>query len=138
MDRLRIRVTETATGVFEMLLLDRYTADVAALAGRGDWQRGIVSALATGLRLLDEMQSEEGRAQAAVDGPASRVIGPRELRVRVSNPRAIAGLDRIAHQTGTRRADVVGSSVRTTLTLGVEEWAPAAPTKRRRRRKRKA
>ena len=127
MDRLRIRVTETANGVFNILLLDRHTADVAGDAGRGDWQRGIVSALATGLRMLDEMQTEEAQAQAAVDGPASRVIGPRKVRVKMSNPQAIAGLDRIARQTGTRRSDVVHTSERTVLAV---RMGPASPDAR--------
>lgn len=125
-DRLRIRVTETANGVFNILLVDGHTADVAGNAGRGDWQRGIVSALATGLRMLDEMQTEETQAQAAVDGPATRAVGPRKVRVKVSSPQAIAGLDRIGRQTGTQRSDVVHTIVRTALALVMEPASPDA------------
>ena len=119
MKRLRMQVTERGSGVFDMQLGDRHTIEVAANAGGGDWHRGIVWALAVGLEMVDKMQPEE--AQGPVDGLAGRVIGPRELRIHISNPQAIGGLDRLARQTGVRRADVVWSTIRTTLVLQMEQ-----------------
>lgn len=133
-EQLRIGVTETADGAFEIQIEDDHTFEVAKRVAGGDWQRCIVSALANGLKKLKEMQAPERQAEASVDGPATRITGPRRIRVRIQNPHAMAGIDRLAARTGTDRAQVVGSTVRAALaicqTLAEPGPVSEAPTRR--------
>ena len=103
MDRLRIKATDAGGDTFDIRLADRHTLETARRAGRGDWQRAVVSALAQGLKFVEEMQSDEARAAPVVDGPASGRAGPDQVRVQVTNPHALAGIDRLAAKAGATR-----------------------------------